>query len=100
MSSPTEQPNSQWKAWLNSMTPERLAQQRGYERERGKKYNQDHKEERTKKRQDHYRQNKNHYCEKHVCEICGGQYTISHKNQHLKTKRHQATLHTQLRPEI
>ena len=40
---------SVWKTWLNSMSPERLAQQRAYDRERGKQYHQDHKEEQNKK---------------------------------------------------
>ena len=103
MSSTTEQPcehnwkawtisvmeHGHWKTWLNSMTPERLAQQRAYDRERIKKYNQDHKEERTQYRKEHYQENKDHYCEKHVCETCGGQYTTHYKTQHLKTKIHQ-----------
>ena len=45
-----------WKNWLNHMTPERLAQQRAYERERGKKYYQDHKEERPKHAREYHQQ--------------------------------------------
>ena len=38
--------HGRWKTWLNSMSPERLAQQRAYENEKGKRYYQEHKEER------------------------------------------------------
>ena len=77
-----------WKTWLNSMTPERWAQ----ERERSKKYNQDHKEENNKKRQERYQQSKERLCEKHVCETCGGHYTTQTWTQHSKTKIHQDAL--------
>ena len=99
MSSPTEQKRSAWfesvlehgywKTWLNSMTPERLAQQRVYDRERAIKYNQDHKEERAQYRKEHYQQNKERLCEKHMCETCGGRYTTAKRAQHLKTQKHQ-----------
>ena len=102
MSSPTERPRSawfesvlehgHWKTWLDSMTPERLEQQRAYDRERGRKYHQERKEDHNKKRQERYQQNKERLCEKHVCETCGGQYTTSKKAQHFKTKHHQAAL--------
>ena len=77
-----------WKTWLNSMSPERLAQ----EKERQNKYHQDHKEEHNKKCREWYQQNKEHLSEKHVCEICGGRYTTSKKAQHCKTKQHQDAL--------
>ena len=38
-----------WRTWLNSMSPERLAQQRAYDREGGKQYHQDHKEVQNRK---------------------------------------------------
>ena len=81
-----------WKTWLNSMSPERLAQQRAYDRERGKQYHQDHKEVQNKKKQEYNKNNKERLCEKHVCETCGGRYTTSKKAQHCKTKKHQAAL--------
>ena len=74
-----------WKTWLNSMSPERLAQ----EKERHKKYHQDHKEEHNKKCREWYQQNKERLTEKHVCETCGGRYTTSKKAQHCRTKKHQ-----------
>ena len=83
---------SAWKTWLSSMGPERLAQQRSYDRERGKKYHQDHKEEMNKKDRERYQQNKEHLSEKRVCETCGGCYTQHHRTQHLKTKLHQDAL--------
>ena len=83
---------SVWKTWLNSMSPERLAQQRAYDRERGKQYHQDNKEEQNKKRQEYYQQNKECLGEKHVCETCGGRYITSKQAQHCNTKLHQAAL--------
>ena len=92
MSSSTDQRLSDWNLWLASMSPERLAKQRAYDRERGKKYHEEHKEELNKKRQEYYKQHKEHYCEKHVCETCGGRYITSKKAQCSKTKLHQAAL--------
>ena len=102
MSSSTDQPRSawsesvlehgHWQTWLNSMSPERLAQQRAYDRERLKKYHQERKEDHNKKQQERYQQNKKQYCEKHKCETCGGQYTIKRQTQHPQTQKHQTTL--------
>ena len=50
---------SVWKTWLNSMSPERLAQQRAYDRERGKQYHQDHKEVQNKKNKNTTKTTKN-----------------------------------------
>ena len=81
-----------WKTWLNSMSPERLAQQRAYDSERLKRYYQEHKEETLARWKEYYQQNKERLCEKHVCETCGGRYITSKKAQHCKTKKHQAAL--------
>ena len=81
-----------WKTWLNSMSPERLAQQRAYDRERGKQYHQDHKEERNNKYKEWYQQNKERLGEKHVCETCGGRYITKKRAHHCNTKLHQAAL--------
>ena len=78
-----------WQTWLNSMSPERLAQQRAYDNERGKKYYQENKEERQAHHKQYYERNKERYSEKHACEICGGRYTTSKRAQHCKTKKHQ-----------
>ena len=88
----SEMKHGRWKTWLNSMSPERLAQQRAYDNERGKRYYQEHKEEKQARLKEYYQQNKDHYCEKQMCETCGGQYTTHHKTQHLKTKIHQDAL--------
>ena len=81
-----------WKNWLNRMTPERLAQQRAYDNERGKRYYQEHKEKRLEQSREWHQQNKERLCEKHVCETCGGNYTTKKKAQHVKTKLHQDAL--------
>ena len=84
-----------WKYWLSTMSPERLAQQRQYDTERGKKYYQEHKEEMQKRKKEHYERNRERLTEKHVCDACGGSYTIQHRTQHTKTKKHQAAIATQ-----
>ena len=58
----------------------------------GGKYHEEHKVEIIKKSRERYQQNKEHYCEKHVCETCGGNYITSKKAQHTKTKLHQNVL--------
>jgi hypothetical protein len=81
-----------WKYWLSTLTPERLQQQRQYDRERGKKYHEEHKEDRNKKAREWYGQNKERLSEEHECEVCGGHYTTHHRQQHCRTKRHQDML--------
>ena len=78
-----------WKYWLSTLTPERLQQQRQYDRERGKKYHEEHKEDRNKKAREWYEQNKERLSEDNECEVCGGRYTTHHRQQHYRTKRHQ-----------
>ena len=84
-----------WKYYLSSMSPERLEQQRQYDRARGKKYRQEHKDEMNKREREWYKENKDIITEKHVCETCGGRYTIKHKSQHLRTRKHQHALPAQ-----
>ena len=77
-----------WKYYLSSMSPERLERQRQYDRERGNMYRQEHKDELNSRRREWYKENKDIITEKHVCETCGGRYTMKHKSQHVKTKKH------------
>ena len=69
------------------------SEHREEEREYGSKYYQDHKEERNEYSAKHYQENKDAISEKrkvkHVCSICGGKYTITHKAQHTKSKKHE-----------
>ena len=74
------------------MTPDRLAQTRAHEREKAKRHYQDHKEDCKQQHQEYYQENKDRFCQKHVCETCGGHFTIKHKTQHYKTKQHQDAL--------
>ena len=78
-----------WKYWLSTLSPERLEQQRQYDRERNKKYHEEHKEEKNEKAKERYERNKERLTEKHVCDTCGGKYTLNHRSTHFKTKRHQ-----------
>ena len=78
-----------WAYYIGRMSPERLSQQRAYDRERGKKYYQQHKESRTQYDKDRYDKPKHQLCEKHACEVCGGRYTMRKKAQHCATKKHQ-----------
>ena len=78
-----------WKYWLSTLTPERLEQQRQYDRERHKKYHEEHKEEMNQKAKEWYERNKERLTEKHVCDTCGGSYTTHHRSKHFTTKRHQ-----------
>jgi hypothetical protein len=66
-----------------------LEKQRQYDRERGRKYCEEHKEERNQKKKEWVQQNTERLSEKHVCEVCGGTYTMHHMKQHFRTKRHQ-----------
>ena len=104
MSSPTDQPfafvpnygpwmtsvieHGFYKTWINSMTPERLAQYKAHKQ----KYNQEHKERINERCRARYQQNKERLNEKHVCETCGGRYTTAKRAQHVKTKQHQDAL--------
>ena len=78
-----------WGHYSGGMSPERLAQQRAYDRERGRKYYQEHKESIAQYDKDRYDKHKEQLCEKHACEVCGGRYTIRTKAQHCATKKHQ-----------
>ncbi len=60
-----------WKTLLNSTTPERLAQHRAYDKEKEKKYNQEHHEEISKRSQERYQQTKR-ACAKNMCVTIAG----------------------------
>ena len=81
-----------WKYWLSTLSPERLEQQRRYDRERSKRYHEEHKEHLKQKAKERYEQLKEHLREKHVCETCGGHYTTHHRAKHLNTKKHQTAM--------
>ena len=81
-----------WKYWFSTLSPERLEQQRQYDRERNKRYNEAHKEELKQKTRERYERRKEHLQEKHLCTICGGQYTTHHKPKHVNTRKHQFAL--------
>ena len=87
-----------WKYWLSTLSPERLEQQRQYDRERNKMYNEAHKEQRKQKARERYEQLKEHLQAKHVCKTCGGHYTTQHEKQHYKTKKHIMCLKVSLGP--
>ena len=76
-----------WKYWLSTLSPERLEQQRQYDRERNKRYKEAHKEQVKQKATERYERMKGHLQEKHDCETCGGHYTTQHEKQHNKTKK-------------
>ena len=78
-----------WGHYIGGMSPERLAQQRAYDRERGRKYYQEHKESRSQYSKDWCDKHKQQLCEKHACELCGGRYTMKKKSHHCATKKHQ-----------
>ena len=78
-----------WAYYIGRMSPERLAQQRAYDRERGRKYYQEHKESLAQCNKERYDKHKEQLCEKHACEVCGGRYTMRKKTQHCATKKHQ-----------
>jgi hypothetical protein len=78
-----------WAHYIDRMSPERLAQQRAYDRERGRTYYQEHKESIAQYSKDRYEKLKQQLCENHACEVCGGRYTIRKKAQHCTTKKHQ-----------
>jgi hypothetical protein len=78
-----------WAHYIGRMSPERLEQQRAYDRERGRKYYQENKESRGQYSKEWHQQNKQRLREKHVCDLCGGRYTNCKKSQHCKTQKHQ-----------
>ena len=78
-----------WAHYIGHMSPERLSQQRAYDRERGRKYYQEHKQSVAQCSKERYDKHKQQLCEKHACEVCGGRYTIRTKAQHCATKKHQ-----------
>ena len=80
---------------LCRMSPERLAQQRAYDSERGRNYYQEHKESRSQYSKDWRENNKDQMCEKHARELCGGRYTMRKKAQHCATKKHQHAMASQ-----
>ena len=84
-----------WAYYIGRMSPERLAQQRAYDRERGRNYYQEHKESRSQYSKDWREKNKEQLCEKHACEPRGGRYTTRKKAQHCATKKHQRAMANQ-----
>jgi len=60
--------------------------------ESNSKWYKAHKEAHCKTVADYYAKNQNFFLEKHTCDVCGGTYTIKHKAQHCKTKKHQQAL--------
>ena len=84
-----------WAYYIGRMSPERLAQQRAYDRERGRKHYQEHKESLAQYNKDWREKNKEQLCEKHACELCGGRYTMRKKAQHCATKKHQHAMASQ-----
>ncbi len=84
-----------WAYYIGRMSPERLAQQRAYDRERGRNYYQEHKEIRSQYSEDWREKNKEQLSEKHACELCGGRYTMRKKAQHCATKKHQHAMQNQ-----
>ena len=84
-----------WAYYVGRMSPERLAQQRAYDSERGRNYYQEHKESRSQYSKDWREKNKEQLCEKHACELCGGRYTMRKKAQHCATTKHQHAMASQ-----
>ena len=109
------------KDYIASLTPEALASQRQYDRERVKRWYQENKE----RKREYHQENKERFAEqrrmyreenpeemrererqryeqtKHIrnapnhCSICGGSYTNAKKAIHEKTLKHQKALSTQ-----
>ena len=84
-----------WSYYIGRMSPERLAQQRAYDRERGRNCYQEHKETLAQYYKDWRDKNREQPCEKHVCDLCGGLYTMKKKSQHCATKKHQHAMASQ-----
>ena len=81
-----------WKYWLSTLSPERLEKQRQYDRERNKRYHEEHKEHLKQKAKERYEQVKEQLQQKHVCTVCGGNYTTHHRTKHLNTKKHKTAM--------
>jgi hypothetical protein len=107
-----------WKDYIASLTPEALALQRQYDRERVKRWYQENKD----RKREYHQENKERFAEqrrtyreenlekvrererqryeetKHIrnapnhCSICGGSFTTAGKSSHLKTLKHQKAL--------
>lgn len=83
-----------WKSYLSTMSPERLEQQRQYDKERTRKYREEHREEMKQKAKERYEREKERLSEKQICDVCGGTYTTHHRRHHMGTEKHQrATAH-------
>jgi len=84
-----------WAYYIGRMSPERLAQQRAYDKERGRRYYHEHKESRAQYSKDWRDQHQEQLRAKHVCEVCGGRYTVRKKAQHCATQKHQRAMQSQ-----
>ena len=72
---------SVWKYWLSTLSPERLSQQRQYDRDRAKKYNEKHKEELKRITR-----------EKLTCNVCGAECQACEMQRHLRRIKHRKAL--------
>jgi hypothetical protein len=107
-----------WKDYIASLSPEALALQRQYDRERVKRWYQENKERKREYHQENkarfaeqrriyreeniekmrererqrYEQTKHIRNAQHRCSICGGSFTTSKRATHLKTLKHQKAL--------
>jgi tRNA nucleotidyltransferase/poly(A) polymerase len=68
-----------WKMWLSTLSPERLAQQRQYDKERSKKWQQEHKEELKEYKT-------------YSCNVCSGKYNLCRLGKHVNTSKHKTAL--------
>ena len=68
-----------WKMWLSTLSPERLAQQRQYDKERTKKYNREHKEDLKE-------------FKTYSCNVCNGTYNLCRIGKHVNTSKHKTAL--------
>jgi hypothetical protein len=66
-------------------------------RKQKKQYREENKEEIQKYNKNYRDENKQKINQKHTC-YCGGKYTATHKNRHLKTLKHQAYVQACLSP--
>jgi hypothetical protein len=57
-------------------------------KESQKEYYKNNKNDIKESQKEYYKNNKNEINKKHNCN-CGGKYTLSHKGQHFKSKKHQ-----------
>ena len=68
---------------------------RNYINERAKVYYNENRDSISEQKKVYYNENCEKSKEKKVCE-CGGKYTHCHTSQHIKTKKHQASLASQV----